>query len=172
MVTRDNMMSFARLAGDVKRYHTWPVIRQQTNADHSWNCLRIYTQIWGVPSFKVMLHLMFHDLGELGTGDIPFPLKRNNPALKEALDAEEVSARLRMGIVLWGLDDVERLRVKLCDLLEMNEYGHVERKLGNAFAQPVCDDTWDAFHKLLELMSGDDKKRVGVYLSHTEWLRS
>jgi hypothetical protein len=38
-----------RNAGDVVRYHTRKVIHRQDVANHTWNVMRIYTELFGMP---------------------------------------------------------------------------------------------------------------------------
>lgn len=132
-----------RFAGLVKRYHTWPVLREQTVAEHTWHVLRIYDQLFGLPSVAVVRAVMYHDVGEICTGDAPFPVKRQNPDLKVAYDRVEAKHRLK----LLG-DDPElavtndELRMlKICDLVEMWEFGMEEYLKGNNLAIPIIDRT-------------------------------
>lgn len=47
-----------RLAGLVRRYHTWTVLHQQTVAEHSWQVMRLYERIFGTPPAPVFLHIL------------------------------------------------------------------------------------------------------------------
>lgn len=142
-----------RYAGLVKRYHTWPVIREQTVAEHTWHVLRIYDQLFGLPSVNLVRAVMYHDVGEVKTGDAPFPVKRENPDLKAAYDRIEADHRHKL---LRGDDPEDKItadehrRLKMCDLLEMWEYGTEERAKGNTFAQPIIDRTLEVVYQLCE----------------------
>ena len=107
---------------------------------------------------------MFHDCGELRTGDLPFPAKTNNPELKKLVDAEEKIGLAGMGVRLPVLSAVEKLRVRYCDLMDMHEYGLVEVGLGNKLAAPIIEDTWDAVVALQQRMSAADRQLVAGYL--------
>jgi 5'-deoxynucleotidase YfbR-like HD superfamily hydrolase len=132
-----------RFAGLVKRYHTWPVLREQTNAEHTWHVLRIYHKLFGPPSTDVTLAIMYHDVGEIKTGDAPFPVKRENPDLKAAYDRVEAAHRE----ILLPYDTTSKLTeyeircIKICDLVEMWEYGMEEYLKGNNLAIPIIDRT-------------------------------
>jgi 5'-deoxynucleotidase YfbR-like HD superfamily hydrolase len=128
-------------AGSVRRYHTWPVIREQTVADHSFHVIRIYWTLFGRVPDVVTEYIVWHDMGELWTGDTPYPVKKNNYALKKIMNDMEREAVYSMG----GIPDPSTSlttdhvkRVKLCDLLEMLEYALHEISLGNQFATIVA----------------------------------
>lgn len=128
-----------RLAGQVKRYHTWPTISQQSVGEHSWQVYRIYHELFGIVPEDTAEYIIFHDAGELVAGDIPYPLKSQDPLLKHRMDEHEQKALGEMGLNLPVLSDNEKLRVKLCHLLEMMEFGLHEEALGNRYGKPIAD---------------------------------
>lgn len=152
-----------RFASLVKRYHTWPVIREQNNAEHTMHVLRIYDSIFGLPSVRVVRAIMYHDIGEIGPGDAPFPSKRNNPDLKAAHDRVEREKRIEL--VGDDTDDVTETAarfIKICDLLEMWEFGTEELLRGNTLAQPIVSRTAEA---ALSLCANDDERaRVNSHI--------
>ncbi len=135
-----------RHAGGVQRYHTWPTIRSQTVADHCYNVLRIYYEIFGPPTPEVTTYVLFHDSPEVRYGDPPFPAKRDHPDLKRVYSALEKEYYLDM----FGfdhsdlLDESDRIKVKVCDLLEMWEFGTVELRMGNQYAHLIVERTLEA----------------------------
>jgi hypothetical protein len=137
---RAEIMRNARFAGNTLRYHAWPTIQRQTNADHTWNVMRIYELLFGLLPPEVSSHLIWHDAGELASGDLPFPVKSQNPDLKEACDRIERNQIARMGGVVQELPPFLKLRSKLADLCEMAEFGIVEMRLGNGYAAPIWRD--------------------------------
>lgn len=163
---RADVTTTARLAGQVERYHTWPVLRRQSVGEHTWQVMRLWWQLFGPIPPEVSSYILWHDAGELAVGDLPFPVKARNGVLKEALDRMEAAAVALMG----GPADthigvVDRLKVKACDLLEMAEFGDHELKLGNAYAQPIVDDTLAALGSLVELLpSVVDRDAVVAYV--------
>ena len=86
MVTRDQVRTSTRMGGMVKRYPTWPTTQQQTVGEHSWQVMRIYLRLWGGLPENVARYILWHDVAEVYTGDLPFPLKRDNPVLKQEMD--------------------------------------------------------------------------------------
>ena len=161
---RDYILSRARLAGEVVRYHTWPMHHRQTVGEHTWQVMRIYYQIWGALPQELTTYFIWHDAGELACGDIPFPVKANNPELKVMADALEDYAVERMGgPKLDRLAPGMKLRAKACDLIDMHECGMAEVMMGNRFAQPIVDDTFKALEKLA--LSPEDGNAIFKYLA-------
>lgn len=156
-----------RLAGQVKRYATWPVLHQQSTGEHSWQVLRIYIEIFGAPSPEVTTYIVHHDSAELKVGDPPFPLKANNPDLKAIYDRLEDEAMLEMrGEALPGLPPEEKTRIKICDLLEMWEFGEQEQMMGNRYAEPIIDDTLKTVRNMIGAphFSSDDFDKVNKFI--------
>jgi hypothetical protein len=162
-VKRENVLKRARFAGEVVRYHTWPMLRRQSVGEHTWQCIRIYWQIWGALPPELSTYFIWHDAGELACGDLPFPVKARNPVLKEAMDALEDAAVERMGGVNVPLAPALITRAKACDLIDMHECGIVEMAMGNRFAQPIVEDTFAALEKLA--LSPEDGNAVFKYLA-------
>jgi hypothetical protein len=128
------------MAGQVRRYHTWPVLRQQTLAQHSWRvatiCVELSAAVGRRPSPELLTWCLLHDtLVEPHTGDLPHHVKRDNPALKAALT--EIEAPLLEAAGLPVLSPFQVWVLKLCDLLEMWEFGMEEQAMGNRFGGPV-----------------------------------
>lgn len=162
-----------RLAGQVKRYSTWPVIHQQSTGEHSWQVLRIYIELFGAPSPDVTVYITHHDSAELKVGDPPFPLKANNPDLKDIYDRLEADAILEMrGEALPVLLTHTMRRIKICDLLEMWEFGVQELMLGNRYAEPIIEDTLAAVEQILGLMDQETVDAVSAHIMKREEMYS
>src|SRR5947208_2732904 len=94
----EEMILDPRRAGRVLRYHTWPHIRPQTVAEHGWQVARILLAWWPSASQELVNHCLFHDVGEVAAGDVPFPAKRDDEALRRTHDSTEMDAYLKMTI--------------------------------------------------------------------------
>ena len=145
----DAVRTDSRMAGNIVRYHTWPVLVQQTNAHHTWNVLRIMLEIWGHAPAEVLAYLVFHDAGELGAADVAFPYKAQNPVLKAEITRLEHASLVAQGAGAYREMEVEdshtdtemwRCRAKTCDLLEMLEKGLEEYLMGNRFGWGVVEN--------------------------------
>lgn len=129
-----------RLAGEVLRYHTWPHIRQQSVGEHTWQVLRILFKI--APQYITTEYVEFivlHDVAEIGVGDPPFPVKRNNPQLKHIMDELEDKHLAAMGEKLPVISPQLKCIFKYAELIEMWEWGLEEVMRGNKMAQMVAD---------------------------------
>ena len=127
-------LTTARDAGNIIRYHGWPTIKEQTNASHTWNVLRIYYEQFGWPSHQVAAYIQYHDVGELATGDVSFVVKREHPEVKVVLGPIEDAAMesLSNGYVTKDMiTGEEKIKVKICDLMEMLEFSLDEMRLGS-----------------------------------------
>lgn len=97
------------------------------------------------PSLQLIDHCLFHDLGEVVSGDPPYPAKKLNPAFGEAHREVEAMGRVRM-CQPWGLplpctlSDEDQAIFKLAEYIEMLEWAYDEMTIsGNRYAQPVID---------------------------------
>lgn len=171
MLDRAKIMSCPRLAGSVIRYHTWPMLRRETVAEHAWNVLRIYSTIFGYPEPQVTKYIIWHDCGEFATGDLPFPIKANNPELKESLDKLEEQQVAKMGVVLPVLEPTEKKRIKCADLLDMLEAGTVEVLMGNQFAETIVKDTREAVFSRVTEFSSVEQTRIAWYINNFKQLQ-
>ncbi len=131
-----------RHAGQVLRYHTWPVHRQQSVAEHSWQIARIMVTIWPECPRMLLLHAITHDVGEMA-GDVPYPFKRNNPELKHQMSRVEEQVHRSM-TTHWKLPPPPEMPemyhqfFKLCEYIEMWEYGLQEQNMGNQYGTIVA----------------------------------
>jgi hypothetical protein len=160
---RNDVLHNPRYAGSVMRYHTWMTHQRQTVGEHTWQCLRIWDEIWGPPNAYITTYFIWHDAGELVTGDLPFPVKANNDILKHTMNTLETEAVKNMGGMFPNITAEEKLRAKACDLIDMHEFGRVELLMGNQFAHPIIADTFAALEKLG--LSSEDGMAVFKYLS-------
>lgn len=172
---REMVRTDPRRAGAVRRYHTWPTIQTQTVAEASWNVARILVQIWPDAPARAVTHALLNDCGEIVTGDLPFPVKRDNPVLKAEIVRLEEVAFLDLDIDHLvsdiHLDTVWVQRAKICDMIEMWEFGLDEMSLGNRYALPIVEGTIDDVARLMRAyhLSSDDCDRILEYIT---WRKS
>lgn len=152
-----------RFAGLVGRYHTWPTLRKQTIAEHTWHMLRLYERIWGKLHELVTAYILYHDVGENRSGDMPFLAKVQFPDLRRGADAAEAQSLADMGIVMPRIGDALKRRVKVCDLIEMWEFGTEEFMMGNQYATPIIEDTLTALDDVQKLLPPEDQERLKKY---------
>jgi len=123
-----------RRAGQIQRWHTSPLSRPQSNAEHSWGVARILLFIHPSASRRMIMEALMHDIGEGRMGDIPYPAKRDSPTLARVAGRIEEESRRSMapwGIPLPRVSPHERWVLKMADMLEMWETGVEEVARGN-----------------------------------------
>lgn len=155
MITVQGLRRDARMAGRVLRYHTWPHIRPQTVGEHSWQVARILLSIHPLASRDLLVHTVVHDMGELRTGDLPYPVKADNPPLQAIMDDLEYDAMAEIcsnwEIQAPMIGELDRWAFKLAEFIEMAEWGMEEALMGNQFARLVADRClvvcWDRIGK-------------------------
>ncbi len=124
-------------AGEVKRLHTVPTHRQQSIAEHVYGSLLLAMELCASVGMgdkeraEVLVTLLYHDAPEVATGDIPAPVKREDPAIKAALDTLEERFYNRLSIALPSLAAAQRSIVHASDTLDLAFTCLRERGLGN-----------------------------------------
>lgn len=158
-----------RRAGDVDRYSTWMVSVRQQNGSHTWQVMRILSTIWPEVPADAMIFALHHDSGELGSGDIPYPHKQNDPGLKAKMDNLEAKSLRDQGLRVPVPADPWRQRIKTCDLIEMLEKGMDEVLIGSVYGIPIVQRMQEQL-KSRTHASDDDENRVKLYLAE-RWRR-
>lgn len=149
------------LAGRTTRYHTWPMIHKPSVAEHCWRVATLYVEVFGLPRAEVLYYCLHHDSGEQLAGDIPFLAKDVVPGLREFHGEAEEEGLRRLGVTLPELTEDERIKVKICDLLEMHEVGKLEVNMGNQCARCIASDTL--------ALALEVAQKVGVYDAVKKW---
>lgn len=137
---REQMMASRQLAGRVTRWHTWPMLRKPSVAEHASRVATLYVELWGMPRAEVLYYCLTHDHGEFTAGDVPFSGKELVEGYREAVNKAEQIGRDRLGVYLPNLREEELHKFKICDLLEMFETGIVEWNMGNRYCGVVVVD--------------------------------
>lgn len=118
-------------AGNVRRFHTKPMVHDRNVAHHTFNMLLIadYAYDSVVPA-TMSRAILYHDLHEIYTGDIPHPLKHGNPFVKKAIKLAETEAELELGTHLHLSPEDEDILAYI-DMLELLLHMIQEQMLGN-----------------------------------------
>lgn len=168
MITHDTIMSSTRMAGQVRRYHTWPVLRQQQVDSHTWQVMRLYVELFGRPDESVWEYILFHDVAEVGTGDTPSDVKTRNPKLKECLDRAEEGVLESMGIRLPKIKYEEFVKVRVCDRLERFEFALEELNMGNKYAEPILRGARTAVEDSAAALGPVEARRISAWVDRKE----
>lgn len=146
-------LDFIYHAGVTRRFHTWPVLRQQTVADHSWHVAMLVQYIFGREEPGITMELIMaaltHDMAECKVGDLPAPAKRKMDmriAVVEggaATDFRSAWGAMEQEILAEYEMDWEKFltpeqlqQLKLCDSLEGAFFCVNERAMGNKLIKP------------------------------------
>ena len=143
-------------AGSIVRYHNRPTAQRQTVAEHTWRMMVIYTELYGVPRAEIYQHIIYHDVPEIVTGDIPFMAKRYFPQLKQVLHHIELDhVPKKLDFDLPPLTPEERYQIKTVDLLEMLFFAVDDVNMG-------CLYSIDIINNILEVLGDDENARVYI----------
>lgn len=121
-------------SGRVKRLHTVPTVDTHTIASHVYGSMVFAMEICEIMKLNptnVLRALLYHDAPELATGDLPAPVKREDPAVNERLNVMEARFYKTHGIDPGELSLEERDVVKACDTLDLAFCCLHERRMGN-----------------------------------------
>lgn len=122
-------------AGRVKRLHGRATVAEHPISSHVYGTLVLAVELSALNDVrleKVMLALLYHDAAELVTGDVPAPVKRENPLLAQTLQQLEQRWERKMGLRLPDdLTQLEKQLVKACDTLDLAFNVLHERTMGN-----------------------------------------
>ena len=118
-VSMIDTIQFAYEGADVRRFHTRPGLRPNTDGQHSWGvALLVWLLTGAVPRAEVLLAALTHDLGEHVVGDVPRPTKIFLE-LGNSLDRLEDGARAKYGLDFHELlTPAEARALKLADTLD------------------------------------------------------
>lgn len=161
-----------RRAGQVTRYHTWPRVREQSVGEHSWQVARVVLALWPDAPRHVLVHCLFHDVGEV-VGDLPYPMKRNDPVLRQRMEHAEFCAHLGMCLP-WQLpapvelSAEEKAVFKLAEYIEFWEWALYEISLGNQNARLVMTRGQAEIERLLDEMPEDVREAADRYMKRRQ----
>lgn len=133
----------ARVAGNVQRYHTQTLVKQESVAQHTFNMLNIVIILTqGQVSKRLLEAVLVHDMGEYITGDVPSPGKRalNDDAKTSFLALEESSMRAVHPTIEIELTLYEASVLKYADMLDGLMKCLDERMLGNRHIRKCAEN--------------------------------
>lgn len=106
-----------RRSNQVRRYHTEPVIRDETVGHHCANVCAILIDLYQpeMPSHALLYAGLTHDTGEYYTGDIPAPAKKENQRFASAYRSMEEGWLRRENVPKGCLTEDEYGALKFAD---------------------------------------------------------
>lgn len=136
-------------AGKVERFHCTPHHQPYNVATHSWGMAALLRHLNPMASPELVWAVLFHDVAERWTGDMPAPAKRwLSPEAGRGLRAVEAGILKELGLE-FALHPVERCWLHALDVLELCLYCISEVQMGNncmiqareACMKILCEDT-------------------------------
>ncbi len=129
----------ARAGGAVIRCHGVQHLRTHNNAQHQWGAALLLYSLFPVLVFdRLVAYVLFHDVPEFLTGDIPAPALDLIPGLKEKLGVVEARISESLGLPTeHRVDDDDYQIIKTCDRLDLWLWCKDQLAMGNRFAQDL-----------------------------------
>ena len=126
----DERLRAQREGGAVLRCHTTPHHGHYDNAQHSFNMLVLLHGLFPAARPEVAKAIVYHDLAERYTGDLPAPMLLENNALRAELNQVQERWEREMGLVI-DLNHEDWLLMKAIDKLEHWLWCHDQLGMGN-----------------------------------------
>lgn len=124
-------------AGRVSRYHNRPMITRQSTADHTWGVLVCCQWLTDRQCSAALLEaIIYHDVPEIYTGDMPAPIKNSVPELKDIMINLETNYMKEMGI-LPRITKEEVYILGIADTMELMMHCLKEMNMGNKYAMKI-----------------------------------
>lgn len=127
-VEKSKLVTALREAGAVERCHTYPKIGRYTNAEHCYNmlCMAYVLYPGEHPPEKLIRAILYHDVPERWTGDIPAPVKSKIEGIQELESV--IFTELGIG---YQLDEETNRWLQALDKAELYVWARGEYALGN-----------------------------------------
>jgi len=119
-----------REAGQVMRGHAKQLHREYSVGIHTYNMLGLLEVLHPDPSLRLYRAILWHDVPERFTGDIPTPVKKLVPEIKEGLKTLEQKMLKELGGEV-PLSGDEGCWLKAIDMLELWLWCREEMAMGN-----------------------------------------
>ena len=169
----------------IERYSSYPVIRRENVAEHSWYVTfyalliarDLYSELCPVDIKDVMIRALVHDIDESLLGDVVITTKSTVPGLQEAL---ENAAMERIGGLSesllgdsflsdkWkGVKDnttLEGCIVQTADTLSVLSYIYQEYRFGNKTSTRIAQECERRFRIWLNSLSSENKSLLAPYI--------
>ena len=140
--------------GHVLRYHTRPEIADGQNvAAHTWRAMVILQTLFPDISKSGLLHMMYHDVAEAETGDIPATTKWKYDDLSKLMLQIETEYEQKIGIgpTIINVSQQEQEMCDIADKLELVFHCYRLMQQGNSLAEDVfikgCNYIQDRYEK-------------------------
>lgn len=129
-----------REASRVERSHTMPHHGTYSVGQHSFDMLTLLVCLYPDCRRELMLAVMFHDLAERWTGDIPHPAKTTDGEFGKRIAIIEAKVSKALGLDV-KLEEMERYWLKGLDMVEYLLWVKEQLAMGNQNVQTALAST-------------------------------
>lgn len=160
---------------NVKRFHTEPLIREDTVGHHSAGVAGIIFWLYGKnkPSIELIEAALFHDIAEYSTGDTPAQAKWVNPDLHRELYRTEdaIWQELNRLPPHKALDTDGEFVLMYADNMECVKKVLHEMEMGNTRICFVAERIFEKVkeRRIIQKLDSQIQERAFELLSHYEW---
>lgn len=154
-------LNTSRIAGELSRFHTRGLIKNQNVATHSFNsvfiALEIAQSVTDISIERIMKYCLLHDLSEIYVSDVSGEVKQDHPELKKLLDSiekewvrENIPEYLQPAFLL----NYEEAQIcKLSDLFDALITSLTDLRLNNYTLKPAVKNLYQTIQQKLEEVS-------------------
>lgn len=132
-----NQLKELRRAAGVKRYHTFPIIGEQTVGHHTLNMLVMLFLLHPEPDIELVKAIVLHDFAEHILGDAPSPGLRQHSLYRRVYEIAQSKILPRYKPLQSELTQGERHWLDALDRLEAYFFAHDQYQLGNKNALEI-----------------------------------
>tara|TARA_R110002167_G_scaffold143958_2_gene333646 strand:- start:6560 stop:7072 length:513 start_codon:yes stop_codon:yes gene_type:complete len=158
-------VTYLREASHVERAHTIPHHGSYTVGKHSYDMVMLLLALKPDASLNLVKAVLYHDLGERFTGDVPTPAKHADGEMARRLDAFEARALDFLDLRI-ELDAEERRWLHAVDKVELLLWCKDQLAMGNMNAASIIGS-------LLEILNHSDLPQIVVeFIDSHEWARN
>jgi len=124
-------LDFILRGGTVERFHTRPLIHKQNNAEHQYGVVSIAALLDPDIDKNSLLHMLWHDIHEGQTGDIPYYSKLRWPGLKQTLNQAEAELNQQFDVLPKMASKIDSITLKIAEYFDVLIFTCKETYLGN-----------------------------------------
>jgi len=129
-------VTYLRESSNIERAHTIPHHGSYTVGKHSFDAVMLLLALKPDASPNLIKAVLYHDLGERFTGDVPTPAKHADGEMARRLDAFEARAREFLGVNI-DLTADERVWLHAVDRVELLLWCKDQLAMGNMNAASI-----------------------------------
>ena len=158
-------VTYLREASNVERSHTLPHHGSYTVGKHSFDAVMLLLALKPDASLNLVKAVLYHDLGERFTGDMPTPTKIKDGELAKRLEMLEMRARDFLGLEI-RLDSEERRWLAAVDKVELLLWAKDQMAMGNMGAASIVGN-------VISILNHSDLPQPVVdFVNSHEWTRN